>query len=89
MRSVPGVWRSSSICAVRCTGHNFDTSQVRFDGGENYFGGVELPSPLEARKARVLSPSLDPHGMEVYALDEATSNDGKELFPSDSELLEG
>ena len=89
MRSVPGVWRSSSICAVRCTGHNFDTSQVRFDGGEHYFGNVELPAVPEGREAGVLSPNLDPCGVKGCVMDEATSNDSEDLFPSDSELSEG
>ena len=34
--------------------------------------------------AGALSPNLDPHGFKDYALDEPTSDDGKDLFPSGS-----
>ena len=88
-KSVAGLWHSSSVCAVYRIGHNSNTSQAGFDGGEYYFGGVELSARPEERETRVLSLSLDPRGMEVYILDEATSDDNKELSPSDSELLEG
>ena len=35
-QSVAGLWHLSSVCAVGPTGHNSDSSQARFDGGE-YF----------------------------------------------------
>ena len=75
MKSVAGVCHSLSICAVRPMGHNSDSSQARFDGGEHFSGHVELPAP-----------SLDPCGFEDYALDEPTSDDDEDLIPSDSEM---
>ena len=88
-KSVTSLWHASSVGAVCPTGHNSDTSQARFGGGEHYFGDVELSVPPEGRDARALSPSLDPHGMEVYILDEATSDDSEVLFLSDSERSKG
>ena len=87
-QSVAGLWHSSSVCTVCLTGQNSDTSQARFDGEEHYFGCVEFLGPPEGMKAGALSPSLDPRGLEDYTLDEATSDDNEDLFPSDSELAD-
>ena len=35
VKSVAGVWHSLSICAVCPMGHNSNSSQAQFDGGEN------------------------------------------------------
>ena len=49
--SIAGLWRSSSVGAVCPTGHNSNSSQARFDGGEHYFGDVEFPAAPEGREA--------------------------------------
>ena len=85
-QSVAGLWHSYSVCTVRHTGHNFDSSQARFDGGEKCFGHVELPAPSAVRVAGTLSPNLNPRGFEDYAADELTSDDNEDLFISDSDL---
>ena len=88
-RSVASLWYSSSVGAVCPTGHNSDTSQAWFNGGEHYFGDIEVSAPPEERRTRALSLSLDLRGMEIYALDEPTADDNEGLFSSGSELLEG
>ena len=83
--SVASLWHPSSACAVCPTGHNSNSSQVRFDCGGHYFGDIELPEPLERGRTVALYLSLNPRGMEIYALDEPTPDDNEDLFPS-SEL---
>ena len=85
-RSVTGMWHSSSVCVVRPTGHNSDSSQAQFDGGEYLFGYVELPSPSTVHIDGAFSLSLDPRGFEDYAADEPFFDDSGELFLSSSGL---
>ena len=54
--------------------------------GSIFFGNVELLALLAVRVARALTPNLDPHGFEDYAVDEPTSDDDEDLFLSDSDL---
>ena len=55
---------------------------MRFGGGEHYFGDVEISQPPEGGMTLVLSPSLHPRGMEIYALGKPTSDDNEDFFPS-------
>ena len=82
------MWHSSSVCAVCPAGHNFDSSQARFDGGEYLFGYVESLSLSAVRIAGALSPSLDHHGFEDYNTDECPSDDSNNLFLSGSGPLD-
>ena len=85
-RYVAGLWHSSSVCVICPTRHSSDSSQMRFDGGDYLFGYVELPLPLTVWMAGALSPNLNPHGFEGYALDQPTPDDDEDLFSSGSGL---
>ena len=70
----------SSVGAICPTDHNSNSSQMWFDGGDRYFGDVGVPEPMEEEGSAALAPNLLPHGIEIYVVDEPSSDDDKDLF---------
>ena len=73
------LWHSSSVGAIRPTGHNSNYSQVQFDGGAYCFSGVELAAPLEEDGSTAVVPSSSPHGTEIYEVDKPYPIDDQQL----------
>ena len=66
-KSVTGLWHSSFIGAVCHTGHTSDSSQARFDGGDQYFRDVEFPVPPRGESNWGLVPEFgSPWNGDLY-----------------------
>ena len=78
--SETGQYHASSIGAVCPSGHNTDSSQVRF-GGELIIGGIlgQWKSGLRGGPA-VAAPNLSPIGLDLYVVEEEYLNDEDNLF---------